>query len=143
MARDTITIAAPPGDVFAVLSEARAYGDWVVGPGVQSAEPSWPRPGSALVYQVGFGPLSLSDRTVVVDVDPPRRVELRAFAGPFPPAAITIELEQAGDGTLVTLDERPAQRLIDLLSWPLGHLAVSLRNQWALGRLKRLVETRG
>jgi uncharacterized protein YndB with AHSA1/START domain len=141
VARDRISISAPPERVFAVLSDPSAYGDWVVGTkAVPEADATWPEPGASLRYVAGAGPVRFSDRTRVLGSEPPHRLELLAEAGPMPAASITIELEPEGDGTRVTLDERPAQPLLGLAMGPLGHFALSRRNQVALRRLKRLAE---
>jgi uncharacterized protein YndB with AHSA1/START domain len=143
MPRDSITIAAPPDRVFEVLSDPDAYGEWVVGAGVLGGDARWPKPGTSLRYEMSLGPLRVRDRTLVVEADPPRRLELRALLRPLPPAAITIELEPQGPrATRVTLDERPANRLAEVALGPVGWAATSLRNRWSLRRLARLVEAR-
>jgi uncharacterized protein YndB with AHSA1/START domain len=141
MSRDHISVAASPERVFEVLSDPFTYGHWVVGTKtIPEADPEWPAPGASLRYVAGAGPLTLSDHTRVVGSAPPHRLDLIAEAGPLPGAAISIELAHEGSGTRVTLDERPAQPLLDMAMGPLGHLALSLRNRVALRRLKRLAE---
>lgn len=141
MARDTVHVEAATDRVFAVLSDPWAYGEWVVGTAVVDADEAWPEPGSSLRYRVAAGPVSLwSDRTLVLRSCPPRRLDLLVRSGRLPATAVRLELAEAGGGTRVTLDERPAQRLLDVALGPAGHLAASLRNRWALARLKRLIE---
>ena len=78
----------------------------------------------------------------MVGAAPPHRLELVAQApGPLPSASITLELAHEGSGTRVTLDERPAQPLLDLAIGPLGHFALDQRNRVALRRLKKLAES--
>src|SRR3954451_21888989 len=49
---------APPDEVFAVLADARSYGEWVVGSkDVRAADPGFPAPGSRFPHSVGLGPL--------------------------------------------------------------------------------------
>jgi uncharacterized protein YndB with AHSA1/START domain len=140
LAVDEIHVNARPEDVFAVLSDRRKYGEWVVGTEVTvEAEGDWPEPGSALRYTLA-GPLTLSNRTVVLRADPPHRLELRAKAGPLPDALITIDVYPEGDGARVRMHERPAHPLINLLATPLGHFLLSRRNKVALDRLRRLAE---
>ena len=139
MARTEIVIDAPPQRVFAVLSDPGAYGEWVVGTrAIHGADPEWPAPGSALRHSVGAGPLVLSDRTYVVDSEPPVMLELRAQARPLPSAKVTLWLQPEGDGTRVTMIESPSRRALSALLGPLGHLALSLRNREALRRLRDL-----
>lgn len=141
MAVDEIHIAAPPERVFAVLSDRTQYQNWVVGTeATAEGEGDWPAVGSTLRYTVA-GPLKLSNRTVVEAVGEPHRLELKAKAGPMPDAAITLDLVPEGGGTRVRMHERPANRLVDLLATPVGHWAISRRNQEALGRLRRLAES--
>ena len=71
MARNEISIAVPPEEVFAVLADARAYGAWVVGSReIRAADESWPGPGSALDHSVGKPPLVIKDDTTVLDSRP-------------------------------------------------------------------------
>lgn len=140
MAVDEITVNAPPERVFAVLSDRTQYQSWVVGTeSTMQEEGDWPEVGSTLCYTVA-GLLKLSNRTVVEAVDEPRHLELKAKAGPLPDAAITIDLVPEGAGTRIRMHERPANGLVNVLAGPLGHLALSRRNQEALDRLRRLAE---
>ena len=141
MAVDEQHIDAPPERVFAVLSDRTQYQNWVVGTEhTAEGEGDWPQPGSTLCYTVA-GPLKLSNRTVVKDVDEPHRLELRAKAGPLPDADITLDLIPEGAGTRVRMHERPANTVVNALAGPLGHFALSRRNQEALSRLRRLAES--
>ena len=140
MAIDDVHINAPPARVFAVLSDRDQYQRWVVGTEhTTDAEGDWPEPGSTLRYEVA-GPLKLSNRTVVRAVDAPHRLELRAKAGPFPDADITLDLHPEDGGTRVRMHERPANGIVNVLTGPIGHYALSKRNQKALDRLRRIVE---
>lgn len=140
MAVDEITVDASPERVFAVLSDRNQYQNWVVGTeSTTEAEGDWPEVGSTLRYTVA-GPLNLSNRTVVLAVDGPHRLELRAKAGPMPDVDITLDLIPEGAGTRVRMHERPANGVVNVLTGPLGHFALSRRNQEALDRLRRLAE---
>ena len=67
MARDSISVAAPPARVFEVLSDPFAYGDWVVGTRtILGVDGPWPDAGASLVYELGLGPLRMRDRTFAV-----------------------------------------------------------------------------
>lgn len=141
MAVDEIYVKAPPERVFAVLSDRTQYQNWVVGTeDTAEAEGEWPEVGSTLRYTVA-GPLKLSNRTVVEAVDEPHRLELKAKAGPFPDAAITLDLITEGAGTRVRMHERPANGVVNALAGPVGHFALSRRNKEALDRLRKLAES--
>ena len=143
MARNQILVAAAPDTVFAVLSDADDYPRWVVGASdIRDVDTDWPAPGTAFHHRIGIGPLSLADRTTVVEIERPRRLVLQARARPAGTARITLELESAGSGTRVTLVEDPGDLLTRLAFNPLVHLAVRLRNSESLRRLKRLAEQR-
>ncbi len=127
--------------VFALLSDPRTFGHWVVGArAILAADSAWPSPGTAFDHQVGLGPLSLSDHTSVVSVRAPREIDLQARLSPLPPARVKLRLRPEPEGTRVTMIEAPANPLLSLLLGPLGHWLLSLRNAESLRRLKLLAE---
>jgi len=141
MARNEISIAVPPEEVFAVLADARAYGAWVVGSReIRAADESWPGPGSALDHSVGKPPLVIKDDTTVLDSRPPVMLELRARARPLPSARVTVQLQPYGRGTRVTMIEEPTSRTLNRVGGPVLHALIRLRNRESLRRLKRLAE---
>jgi uncharacterized protein YndB with AHSA1/START domain len=143
MARNEIHVAAPPRAVYEVLSDPRAYAEWVVGSReIRAADRGWPAPGTALDHSVGLPPLVIKDHTAVLSARAPVMLELRARARPFPTARITLHLQPEADGTRVTLIEDPANLLLNLLAGPLGHAAIRLRNRESLRRLKAIAEGR-
>ncbi len=142
MARNRILIEAPRDRVFAVLSDPRSYAYWVVGSKeVRAADSNWPAKGSRFHHTVGLvGPFTVKDHTLVEDVDPPRRLQLRARSRPLGAARVTLHLESERGRTRVTMDEHPVGgapvRLLAKVIDPLLHG----RNTKALQRLKALVE---
>jgi NAD(P)-dependent dehydrogenase (short-subunit alcohol dehydrogenase family) len=103
----------------------------------------FPAPGAHFQHRVGMRPLTLSDYTEVVAVDPPRRIELKAKARPLGTADIVITLRELADGTEVKMVEEPGDRLAALVaSNPLADAALRVRNAEALARLKRMAEDR-
>ncbi len=143
MARNEIQIDAPRESVYALLSDPRTYGSWVVGSSaVRAADPDWPAPGTAFEHRVGVWRFALHDHTDVVSVQPPEELVLVAHASPFPPARIRLWLREQSGGTRVVMEEAPASPLLSLLLTPLGHRLLWLRNVEALRRLKALAEGR-
>jgi uncharacterized protein YndB with AHSA1/START domain len=143
MARNTGYIDADPATVFAVLSDASAYGEWVVGSRrVRDADPDFPAVGSRFHHEVGIPPLLLRDHTEVLECRPPTWLVLRAKARPLATARIELTLAPQGTGTRVELAESAGDPLsrwaMNRFSDPLIHL----RNAESLRRLRRLSEAR-
>jgi uncharacterized protein YndB with AHSA1/START domain len=143
MARNEISIAAPPERVFELLSDPDTYAEWVPGTrAIGMIDGDWPADGSSFEYVAGLPGLALRDRTTVRRSRPPEMLELHIRVWPFAPARVLIELEREGDGTRVGLTEEPAHAAFRMLIGPLGHLIIRLRNVETLRRLKRLAEAR-
>ncbi len=146
MGRTTLTIDAPPARVFDVLSDPEAYGVWVVGSKqVRDADADFPARGSRFHHTVGFGPITVSDHTVVEEMKRPQRIKLRAKARPLGTTHVTLELKRKGRSkTEVTMTEDPADPLSALVFYhPLTHLLVRGRNDESLRRLAELAAARG
>jgi len=143
MARTSIRIDAPQSRVFAILSDAHRYPDWVVGASdVRDVDDDFPAVGSRFHHRVGVKPLTVNDHTEVLDVDPPRHIALKAKARPLGTALIDIELTPAGDVTDVVIVERPGDLLSKLVAGnPVADYLLARRNDEALRRLKRIVES--
>ena len=143
MARNAALIDASADTVFDVLTDPDDYPRWVVGASdIRDVDSDWPAAGTAFHHRVGLGPLTLADRTTVLEIERPRRLVLQARARPAGTARITLQLEPSGAGTRVTLVEDPGDLLTRLVFTPLVHLAVRVRNAESLRRLKRLAEQR-
>jgi uncharacterized protein YndB with AHSA1/START domain len=141
MAHVSIEVAAAPEVVWSVLADADAYGDWVVGTkNVVRADAGWPQVGTALEYELGVGPISIGDRTVVVESEPPRLLVLRAQLRHVGAASIRLELEPHGEGTRVLMDEAPVEGPLETLHNPISDRVLERRNDAALGRLKEIAE---
>jgi len=127
-----------------VLSDAHRYPEWVVGAShTVDADDDFPAPGARFRHRVGVRPLTLTDYTEVVALDPPRRIELKAKARPLGTADIAIELRERAGGTELVMTEEPGDLLSTLVAGnPVADTALRIRNAEALGRLKRLVEER-
>jgi uncharacterized protein YndB with AHSA1/START domain len=145
MAKNDVIIRARPADVFAVLTDPESYGFWVVGSKrIRGYDRGWPRPGSRFRHTVGFGPLTLSDDSQVLEIEQDRRLVLEARVRPFGTATVALDLKpvKRGKATEVTMREEarrgPARRVWN----PLLDAATHARNVIALRRLKRLAEAR-
>jgi uncharacterized protein YndB with AHSA1/START domain len=143
VARSAIDIDASPREVWAVLADPFTYADWVPGSHqVRGADAGWPERDTALHHTLGMPPLALSDRTEVLESEPPQRLRLLARARPLPSALVTLELRPLGEQTRIAMVEDLANPLLNVLLGPVGHAAMKVRVREALRRLKRLAERR-
>lgn len=142
MASNRVHIRASPEEVFAVLADPNRYPGWVVGAaGIREYDESFPEVGSRFHHKVGSWPVGVKDHTEVLEVDPPRRLVLKAKARPLGTATIELDLEASAGGTELRMAEGPGDRLTSLLIGnPVADTALRVRNAEALARLKRLVE---
>jgi uncharacterized protein YndB with AHSA1/START domain len=142
----SVTIGAPPEEVWKVVSDTTRYAEWVEattavtrsdGPGVVGATYD--------EQNVVFGPVHGSSKWTVVEADPPRRAVHRG-EGIFlaKDLHLTMELVPAGEGTefTQTLRYRPAFGPIGALINALGaRRSVERGQQQSMRNLARLVES--
>jgi uncharacterized protein YndB with AHSA1/START domain len=129
----------PPEAIWGVLADPAGYEYWVVGSrAIREAEAEFPAPGSKFHHTIGFGPLTLSDHTEVLDAEPPRLLRLRAKGRPLGTATVEMELTPDDDGTVVRMSENPDGLYAPLALNPLAHVATKLRNAESLMRLEEL-----
>jgi uncharacterized protein YndB with AHSA1/START domain len=129
----------PPNAVWDVLADPAGYEYWVVGSkAIRDAEPEFPAPGSKFHHTIGYGPLTLSDHTEVLDAEPPRLLKLRAKGRPLGTATVEMELIPEDDGTVVRMSENPDGVYAPLALNPLSHVFTKLRNAESLMRLEEL-----
>jgi uncharacterized protein YndB with AHSA1/START domain len=139
-ARVGLLVDAPPDEVWAVLADGEAYGDWVVGAKpVRTVDADWPEVGASLAYSVGVGPVELRDRTTVRRSEPGHLLDLDVSV-PGGSVRVVLRLQAQGSRTLVELDEYPSGGLIGLLHSPVGSAAFAARGALMLRRLRDLVE---
>lgn len=137
-------VHAPPGRVFAVLSDGWAYPLWVVGAThMRDVDPDWPAVGSRIHHSVGVWPLMLQDHTEVLAVEPDRRLEVRARSWPFGEARVELVLEPAAGGTMVTMHENAVSGPGRLVPGPVQDLALYPRNVESLQRLAAIATRAG
>ena len=143
MATTSTHVDAPPERVFAVLSDPRSYGYWVVGSKeIRHWDPDFPAKGTSFHHTFLIGPVSIRDSTTVLEVNPPRRLLLRARARPTGIAHVALDLEPSDGGTKVSISEWPVEGLPACLHNKLQDKLIELRNVESLRRLKRLAESR-
>ena len=141
MATTEIFVHAPPERVFDVLADASLYADWVVGAQeVVDADADWPEQGNALAHRSGFGPVTLTDTTEVVESDRPRRLVLLAHLSRLGSVRVELTLAAEDDGTRVHMDEEPVSGPSAALHNPLSEVALTARNVLSLQRLRDLAE---
>jgi uncharacterized protein YndB with AHSA1/START domain len=139
-ARVRLLVDAPPAQVWEVLADGDAYGDWVVGARpVRQVDADWPAVGASLAYSVGVGPLELRDRTTVRRCEPQHLLDLDVSV-PGGSVRVVLRLQAQGSRTLVELDEHPSGGLLGLLHSPVGSAAFAARGALMLRRLRDLIE---
>lgn len=140
MARNRTFIPVPPERVFEVLSDPFTYQEWVVGTSkIRGADPEYPQVGSRLHHRVGLGPIGVRDHTEVIELEQDRRIVLDAFMRPVARARVRITLEPHEDGTMVLMEEGPADAWSKLtMGGPLVEPLLRIRNTEALSRLRRV-----
>jgi uncharacterized protein YndB with AHSA1/START domain len=131
------TIPATVEQVFALLSDAPAYGRFVVGAKhVRAADDAWPAVGSQLHHTSGVGPLQVQDRTVVERCEPPHLLVLRAGLRPFGEAVVRFELRDEGGRTVVAVEERFETGVLRSMPSFLADPLVAARNRAMLSRVE-------
>jgi uncharacterized protein YndB with AHSA1/START domain len=142
MSTNQITIDTPLPAVWEVLADPPTYEYWVVGnKKVRRHDPEWPEPGSEFHHKIGFGPVTLKDKTVALEAHPPHRLVMQVRAWPVGTGIVTFELEPDGAATLVRMHERAESGPAKVASPVLDRL-VWFRNAETLRRLRRCAEER-
>jgi uncharacterized protein YndB with AHSA1/START domain len=140
MSVNEIEVGAPPSAVWAVLADPPSYEEWVVGnKEIRDHDPNWPAPGTEFHHKVGVGPITLRDKTVLLEASPPQKMVMNVRALPVGHGIVSFELTPTGSGTTVRMEEVPAGVPAKVL-WPVVQPLVKLRNVETLRRLKRLAE---
>jgi hypothetical protein len=130
--------------VFAVLADGWTYSDWVVGTAhVRDVDQSWPEPGARIHHKAGPWPISVRDRSEVLECRPPNLMRLRAHLWPLGSFVVHIELTSVGENaTRVTIAEEFDSGPVRWLRTKLNDLALHYRNREALRRLADLATRR-
>jgi hypothetical protein len=143
MSRNQIHIDVEPEVVFDVLDDACAYASWVVGTRrVLSVDASWPAAGSRFHHAIGNAAGELHDSSKVLHRDRPRELVLEVRFRPTGVARVTISVNTATDGSVVTLEELPTSGPVSVLPRLITDPVLYLRNAVSLQRLRHEVERR-
>lgn len=141
MSVNETVVDATVDQVYAVLSTARFYPEWVVGAkDFRGADAAFPAPGTKFHHSVGVGPLTLKDNTEVLELEPRRRIVLQARTRPLGTARVEITLHPAGGGTRIVLAEGPGDAFSRLVFNPVADLLLKGRNVEALRRLSAIID---
>ncbi|MGW7267412.1 SRPBCC family protein [Streptomyces sp. NPDC054842] len=136
-------IKRPPHVVWSVLADPDRYSEWVVGTSdTWPAEGQWPQTGASLTFEVRLGPWTVTNKTVVRRVEPPRQLELEAHSGPLGTARIALDVREWGEDTLLIVDEHPLRGAGGTLHNAAFEVLVQLRHRAMLNRLADLCESR-
>lgn len=137
-------VNAPAAAVWRILADGWLYPLWVVGATrMRQVEDEWPAVGAKLHHSVGVWPLTLDDDTEVVEAEEGRRLMLRARAWPGGEAEVTLEIDDLGATSVVSIEEDLATGPAKLVPRPARSVLLVLRNRETLRRLAWLAERRG
>ena len=126
-----------PTQVFDALRDGSTYGDWVVGTRkTGEVDPTWPAPGTAIHYVIGYGPLRKDGVTTSKGYDPDSRLALEAHAWPAGTAGIVITAQARGADTEVAIEEAPLRGPAKVAHNPVFDLLIKLRTVETLRRLE-------
>ncbi len=140
MAATSLRVDRSPEAVFAVLADPWRFAHWVVGAQrIRDVDREWPAVGSRFHHRVGFGPFTLDDSTVLEEIDPPRRMVLRARARPTGIARVTLDLVATRDGgTEIHMEEHPTSGPARYIPGVVLDGLITARNRKSLRRLAEL-----
>lgn len=134
---------APVDAVASVLADPRAYDGVVVGSRrIRWFDPRWPAPGSRIHHTVGFGPLTIRDRSEVLADELPERLELAAGVRPVGVLRVEFRLRPEGSGTRAEMSEDPLSGPVTRMWSPPLEMLTRRRNADVLRRLGELAAER-
>ena len=135
---------APASVVWRILADGWLYPLWVVGATrMRQVEDEWPAAGARLHHSVGVWPLTIDDDTEVLEAERGRRLKLRARAWPGGEAEVTLEIDDRGATSVVSIEEDLVAGPAKLVPRPARSVALRMRNRETLRRLAWLAERRG
>jgi hypothetical protein len=144
MSRTTRVIDATPDRVFSVLADGWTYSDWVVGTAhIRDVDPDWPRPGTEIHHKAGPWPVSVHDRSTVLEYEPGRALLLKVRLWPLGAGRVRLVLDPVGDrATRVTMIEQFTEGPLLGLRNKVNDVLLHYRNRESLRRLADIVTRR-
>lgn len=143
MARNKRKVDVDQDAVFDVLVDPHAYSKWVVGAyKVRDVDADWPAQGSCFYHQLARSSGGVKDKTTIAEIDPPRLIALKAYARPVGAVDVKVRVEPVESGSLIVVDESPAEDSKLRKIRPLVEVFIYLRNIEALRRLARIAAER-
>jgi polyketide cyclase/dehydrase/lipid transport protein len=126
--------------IYAVLADGWTYSDWVVGTAhIRSVDDTWPTPGSHLHHKVGPWPLSIRDKSTVLECEPGRMMLTKVRLWPLGEGHVRITLVPVGSvRTRVTMAEDFVGGPLSWLQNKINDVILHRRNVEALRRLEDL-----
>ena len=139
----TRDVEASPEQVWAVLEDGWTYPSWVVGASrMRAVDERFPAPGSKLHHSAGVWPAVVSDETLVLASERPRRLRLQARGWPAGEATIELRIEPSERGSRLTILEDVTRGPSLYVPAFIRQPAIALRNTETLRRLAYLAERR-
>lgn len=136
MALNHVKTPCSPDEVFEHLLDPHEYPEWLLGASrVRTVEDDWPSLGSAFHHTIGWGPFGVKDRSEIVAIDRPRRLELHVRATPLVRGHVTFTVDPCDGGSLLSIEEEPAARVVGNLVRPALDPVTHLRNHRSLQKL--------
>jgi|GEM_PF-299517 uncharacterized protein YndB with AHSA1/START domain len=134
---------APAEQVFDVLLDPTAYVEWVVGARkLRAIDDAWPAPGSAFHHELARSSGGLRDKTVLVSLERPTSIVLKAYARPVGIADVALHIAPDDTGCIVTIEEKLAEESGRSALNPVVRPLLHLRNVESLRRLEVTVAER-
>lgn len=144
MSKTEHVVNTTPDRVFAVLADGWTYSDWVVGTAhIRDVDREFPALGTAIHHKIGPWPLSVKDRSVVLDCDPDRMLYLKVRLWPFGTGLVRLVLAPIGGAaTRITMTEDFDEGPLSWAHTKVNDYALHLRNRESLRRLADLAARR-
>jgi hypothetical protein len=136
-------VDAPVDVVASILADPRTYDGIVVGSRrVRWFDARFPDEGTDFHHTVGFGPITIRDKSTVIRDALPDELELAAGTRPLGVLTVIFRLRADGAGTLVEMEEGPRSGPLKLVWNPALAMVTARRNDVALKRLEKLAVAR-
>ena len=144
MATTTRLINTTPDRVFTVLADGWTYSDWVVGTAhIRNVDDGYPAVGREIHHKAGPWPVSLKDRTTVVECEPDRMLLLKLRLWPLGAGEVRFTLEAVGAAaTRITMVEQFTEGPLVGLRNKVNDVLLHHRNRESLRRLADLAVNR-